>query len=210
MRIDSISNIHDHCTGCMACVDVCPKKCIHSFVGNDGFRYTEIDNSSCIKCGKCYLACPIETSEKHTSEQHLYAVYAKDSIVRNGGSSGGMFELLAKHFLSQGYAVCGAAFDGNLLRHRIIDTETELPPLLKSKYIQSDMSGLYGEILSLLKNGKKVFFCGTPCQVSALKNSVSKGLREGFFTADIICHGVPSQETFNLSFNLLNKKAEAV
>ena len=163
MRINQIQNLENKCTGCVACVDVCPAGCINKETCDDGFVYTKIDENKCIDCGKCYKVCPIENNRKNSFEQSLYAVYSCSREIRNGGSSGGMFEMLASYFLKQGYYVCGAAFDSDIkLAHRIIKSENELNPLLKSKYVQSDMSGVYQKILGLLKNGNKVFFCGTP------------------------------------------------
>ncbi len=145
--------------------------------------------------------------EKNRKAQHLYAAYDKESTGRSLGSSGGVFRLLAISFLKQGYYVAGAAFDGEMrLSHRVIKKEEELGPLLKSKYIQSDTAGIYREIGALLKKGERVFFCGTPCQVSALKNSLSPSLCEGLFTADIICHGVPSQAMFDAYIEDLSAK----
>lgn len=197
MRIDQITELRAKCTGCLACADACPVSCIKPIVAADGFTYTVIDDAACVNCGKCYAVCPIETKHAAQSEQHLFAAYAKDKAGRNRGSSGGMFELLARHFLKQGYLVCGAAFEGTTLAHRIIRTEQELVPLLKSKYLQSNTAGIYAEIRDLLKQGERVFFCGTPCQVSALKNLVGEALAEELLTADIVCHGVPSQTMFD-------------
>ena len=205
-RIDNISNLNEKCTGCMACVDVCPKKCILSIEKKDGFRYSVIDTEKCINCGKCYSVCPIETHEKHTEQQSLFAAYATDTAHRNSGSSGGVFALLAEKFLQDGYYVCGAAFDGTILKHRIVDTPDKLTPLFKSKYLQSDTKGIYSEVLQILKGGDGVFFCGTPCQVSALINFLPSSLKEKLVTADIVCHGVPSQKVFNDYINSLEKK----
>ena len=209
-RIDEIENLMQKCTGCMACADACPTNCISAAVEKDGFRYTVIDPAACIQCGKCYTVCPIETWEKHESEQQLFAAYAKDSAQRSGGSSGGIFELLASHFLKQGGYVCGAAWEGTTLKHRIISSEEDLHLLLKSKYLQSDTSGIYNKILALLKDGKHVFFCGTPCQVSALVNMTPNALRDLLFTADIICHGVPSQTVFQAYIETLENKHNGV
>lgn len=205
-RIDSIEGLLQKCTGCMACVDACPKKCITSEEGKGGFKFTHIDESECINCGKCYSVCPIETNKKHSEEQHLYAAYSIDAACRNGGSSGGIFELLAKHFMNHGYYVCGAAFDGNVLKHCIVAPGGDIKPLLKSKYVQSDTKGIYSQINDLLKKGERVFFCGTPCQVSALVNSTAESFRERLFTADIICHGVPSQKMFDGYIGALEQK----
>lgn len=205
-RIDSIEELNKKCTGCMACVDACPVKCVLPVEGKDGFKYSAIDEEKCIKCGKCYGVCPIETHEKHHEEQHLFAAYSKDSVCQNNGSSGGIFELLANYFLELGYYVCGAAFEGTTLKHRVISSKEEIKPLLKSKYIQSDTKGIYNQVLKLLEKGEKVFFCGTPCQVSALVNAVPKAKTEHLFTSDIICHGVPSQKVFDEYIKTLEKK----
>ena len=205
-RIDCISNLEQKCTGCMACADVCPVKCISPIVKEDGFMYSIINKSECISCGKCYSVCPIETYEKHNEEQKLYAAYSTDPIILNNGSSGGIFELLANHFAKQGYYICGAAFDGTELKHRVISPNNCLNPLLKSKYIQSDTQGIYNRITELIKKGEKVFFCGTPCQVSAMINITPKNLRKNLFAADIICHGVPSQKVFDDYIKTLEKK----
>lgn len=206
MRIDSIVDLGKKCTGCMACVDACPKKCVKSTTGAGGFRYSVIDESVCVNCGKCYAVCPIENAHKHTEEQYLYAAYSTDESVRNNGSSGGIFELLAKHFIGEGYYVCGAMFDGNTLKHRIIAPDEDIKPLLKSKYVQSDTEGIYKQITELLRRGERVFFCGTPCQVSALVNSTPDNLQDRLFVADIICHGVPSQKMFDEYIKTLEKK----
>ena len=205
-KITDIPEHKENCTGCMACVDVCPQSCIAITAGADGFFYPELDESKCIDCGKCRSICPIENKRTADTEQTLYAAYAKAPDVKNRGSSGGMFELLAKHCLAQGYYVCGAAFEGTTLKHRLIHREEDLPPLLKSKYLQSDTRGIYGQLLALLKNGQKVLFCGTPCQVSALVNVVPAQQRENLLTVDIICHGVPAQKTFDGYIQTLEQK----
>ncbi len=205
-RIDYILQLNQKCTGCLACVDVCPSQCITSTSGADGFKYSVVDASKCISCGKCYSVCPIENHLKNRNEQQLFAAYAADPVKRNGGSSGGIFELLANHFVSQGYYICGAAFDSTTLRHRIISPQGDIRPLLKSKYIQSDTEGIYNKVFYLLQKGEKVFFCGTPCQVSALINATPKSVRENLLTADIICHGVPSQKVFDDYIKTLEKK----
>ncbi len=205
-RIDYISNLKQKCTGCMACVDACPADCIRQTVGADGFIYSALDSSKCISCGKCYAVCPIENHHKSEEIQHLFAAYSTDSDGRNNGSSGGVFELIANSLMEQGYYVCGAAFDGMRLKHRVVNSRDEIKPLLKSKYIQSDMKGIYKQIIDLLKKGERVFFCGTPCQVSALVNSVPNASKDRLFTADIICHGVPSQKVFDDYIATLEKK----
>ena len=48
----------EKCSGCHACVGVCPKGCISMVLDNEGFLYPKVDESTCIKCGLCEEACP--------------------------------------------------------------------------------------------------------------------------------------------------------
>ena len=119
-----------------------------------------------------------------------------DDDVRKNSSSGGVFTLLAKKILSQGGLVCGAAFDENFrLSHVMIDSESKLDPLRKSRYIQSNIDLVYRRIKNELDNGKTVLFTGTPCQVAGVRSYLG-GSYENFYAVDIFCHGVPSEMAF--------------
>ena len=61
-----------------------------------------------------------------------------------------------------------------------------------SKYVQSDLRGVFRKIKNELKNGVRVLFSGTACQVAGLKAYIPKLLRKNLFCIDIVCHGVPS------------------
>lgn len=206
-NIYDIKDLKERCVGCLACIDTCPKACIskdESSLG--GFIYPKIDTEICINCGKCLSVCPIIYSDKNIFPQRMYATYAKDQEIRNNGSSGGIFELLAKISISKGYYVCGAAFDNGKLKHQITNNLDNLSPLLKSKYIQSDTEGIYIKIKKLLMQGEKVFFCGTPCQVAALNNVINNVNYGNLITVDFVCHGVPSQKLFDLYIKELENK----
>ena len=43
----------EHCTGCYACANICPKGCISMETDQEGFWYPEVDYSQCIECGRC-------------------------------------------------------------------------------------------------------------------------------------------------------------
>ena len=75
--------------------------------------------------------------------------------------------------------------------------EVELEKLQGSKYVQSDVKQCFNEMISYLKEGKKVLFSGTPCQVAAIKSCTRGRFEDNLFTIDIICHGVPSLKFFN-------------
>ena len=186
------------CTGCGACKNSCPTGAIEMLENDDGFVCPQIDASKCIGCKKCDRTCPaLNLSKTNDANSKMYAVRANDEI-RAVSSSGGVFTLIANHILENGGYVCGAAFDEDMkLKHRIISSKEELAPLRGSKYVQSDTGFVYKEIEDLLKQDKTVLFVGTPCQVAGLNSCLSKKY-ESLYTIDILCHGVPSQKTFDM------------
>lgn len=187
------------CCGCAACSVVCPQNCISMKKGTLGHLFPYVDEKACIKCGKCETVCPmLKTLHiKNMENQRVYAAYAKDKNVRYEGSSGGMFQIFSEKLLLQGYTIFGAAFDEKLqLKCTKAETIEQLKPLMKSKYLQSNLSDKYSEIKKLLNNKKKVLFVSTPCQVIALKKYLGKEY-ENLITVDFFCHGVPSQDFFD-------------
>ena len=134
---------------------------------------------------------------KLTANQDCYAVWSLDDEVRKESTSGGLFSLLATHVLHKGGIVFGAAFDKDFrhVRHRVARTLEELPPLMKSKYVQSDISSALLEAYEEVRSGHLVLFSGTPCQIVAVKNKCRDFL-QNLITVDIVCHGTPRPEVF--------------
>ena len=62
---------------------------------------------------------------------------------------------------------------------------------LRSKYFQSDTEGIYKAVRALLREGKKVLFSGSPCQVAALYNFIGAE-DENLYTVDYVCRGINS------------------
>lgn len=48
------------CKGCECCIRECPQKaiCLASELNEKGYRFVEIDEEKCVKCGICYYICP--------------------------------------------------------------------------------------------------------------------------------------------------------
>ena len=98
------------CSGCTACVAVCPKKCIVMLEDEEGFLYPQVDIATCIQCSKCVKVCPYTYSEftNKLDEQELaicYAAYNKNEEIRYKSASGGMFRAFADQIISEGGVV---------------------------------------------------------------------------------------------------------
>jgi coenzyme F420-reducing hydrogenase beta subunit len=114
-----------------------------------------------------------------------------ETIYENS-ASGGAFYALAKKALELNYSVYGASFDKDYsIVHVSVDSLADLPRLQGSKYVQSDTSGALEEVERKLKEGSKVLYSGTPCQIAGLFSFLGCTY-ENLLTIDIVCHGVPS------------------
>lgn len=186
------------CCGCGACREACPASCIEMKRDEEGFLYPSVDESRCLNCSLCEKACPVlSPGERPVTIPASYAARAKDEGVRLASSSGGIFPLLARAMLNNGGAVVGAAFDESFaVKHVVITSAEELPRLMGSKYVQSDMGNTFGSVKELLAGGTNVLFSGTPCQVNALLGFLGGG-HEGLITIDLICHGAGSPLLWN-------------
>ena len=187
----NITDKHD-CCGCSACAQRCPKQCITMQEDEEGFLYPHVDDSTCIDCGLCEKVClclnPSEPHEPIVS----YAAKNNDEDVRSASSSGGIFTPIAESIIDDGGGVYGAQFNDQWeVQHANAETKQELSAFRRSKYVQSYIGSTYKEIEKLLKEGRKVLFSGTPCQVTALRNFLRKEY-DNLITLDVICHGVPS------------------
>ena len=95
------------CSGCSACMNVCPVDAIRMQPNEEGFLMPQVDDAVCVDCGKCLATCPeLHTRYENYPSPKVYAAMAEDEL-RMKSSSGGMFSLFAEHFL--GRSTCRAA-----------------------------------------------------------------------------------------------------
>lgn len=131
--------------------------------------------------------------------KYLYG-YTKQDDIRRKSSSGGLFYELSQVILEDGGVVFGACYDKEM--HQVVHKSTEetsIENMPKSKYVESKLGDTYKKIETYLKDGKKVLFCGTPCQAAGLYNLKEKKwsrYKNQLFILDFLCEGVPSYKIF--------------
>lgn len=197
------------CCGCETCGLVCPKNCISFECDSLGHKYPHVDKNLCVNCRKCESVCPIQNNYEGLdigNEAHI--VYSKDVNIRRRGSSGGVFETIAKWIVGNEGAVFACRFDDNLkLKCFEANTEEEVKKLTKSKYLQSESVDSFPLMKQRILGGKKVLFVSTPCQVAAFKSYLGKlASSDNVFLVDFFCHGVPSQDFFDMCKDYVERK----
>lgn len=187
-------NITDktQCCGCSACAQRCPKQCISMRSDEEGFLYPKADGSVCIDCGLCEKVCPVINRNDEREPLAVYAAKNADENVRMQSSSGGFFTLLAEQTIGHGGVVFGAGWDADWnVRHDCVERKEDIDILRSSKYLQSIIGDSYVKTENFLKQGRKVMFTGTPCQIAGLKHFLRKDY-ENLLAVEVICHSVPS------------------
>lgn len=203
----------EECCGCGACMDICRVHAIHMTQDKEGFLYPKIDSSICVGCGRCEKVCPVKylTLSDKVCPSHRDMSYsmllgdtpskgrnqyigarAKSAAVRNTSSSGGMFSILAQYVLERKGVVFGAGYNSRMeVVHREAENLEQLEKIKRTKYVQSNMQGIFLKAEQCLKERRLVLFCGTPCQAQALRLFLGQEY-DKLIIVDLVCYGVPS------------------
>lgn len=180
------------CCGCGACVQRCPKQCIKMNEDEEGFLYPHVNAEDCIDCGMCEKVCTVLNQSNPRTPHKVFAAQNRNVRKCKNSSSGGVFVSIAEKVIREGGIVFGAKFNSNWeVEHSYVATTDALVHLMRSKYVQSRIGNKYVEAERFLKQGRKVLFVGTPCQIAGLKLYLRREYTT-LYTIDIICHGVPS------------------
>ena len=178
------------CTGCTACMAVCPAQCIVMRRDRQGFDYPVANPDRCIGCGKCEKVCPVLNPMEAAEPLASYAVRVPEYV--SGSSSGGVFPALAKNVTANGGVVFGAVLNPDMtVGHTEAEDLAGVEAMRGSKYVQSDMYDSYGEVKHYLEDDRDVMFTGTPCQVAGLKSFLGRSY-DNLLTVEMVCHGAPS------------------
>ena len=191
----------EDCCGCWACVQRCPKQCISMKEDEEGFLYPHVDSTQCVNCGLCEKVCPVINQAHPHEPLSVSAARNIDEIIRRQSSSGGIFTLLAEKVIKEGGVVFGARFNDHWeVVHDSTDTIEGIAAFRGSKYVQSSTGDCFIKTEQLLKQGRRVLYSGTPCQIAGLKRLLQRNYNN-LITIDVICHGVPSPRVWQKYLN---------
>jgi acetyltransferase-like isoleucine patch superfamily enzyme/coenzyme F420-reducing hydrogenase beta subunit len=187
----------EDCTGCSACVDCCGQKAITLETDMEGFWYPHVSSELCVNCGLCEETCPelhIEELKKDGAKELpiVFAAYHKDPAIRYESSSGGLFSALANQMYEEGGYVGGAVYTEDFsIEHIVTNKREDLVRIRGTKHAQSDMTGIFQQVNTILNEGGKVLICGAPCQMAGLRLFLGRQY-QNLITIDFICLGISS------------------
>ena len=198
---------HSKCTGCLACVDVCPLKCITVTNDEEGFVHPKVDSEKCQNCGLCDRVCPVQHKrESRMGRTSFYAAKSKNKEVQMYSASGGLFSVISTDILKHGGYVIGGGWSNLEVIPMCIGSTDELGKLQRSKYVQSNCKGIYNVIKRKLQKGDTILFSGTPCQINALSSYLRDKLKDKLYLVEVVCHGVPSPKVWEEFVKTVSKK----
>lgn len=214
-QIDKMITINNpaDCCGCTACASICAHDAITMKPDALGFLYPEVDEDKCVDCGLCEKVCAFNDhydTSLNLEKPLAYGARHKDMNEVETSRSGAAFIAISDYILEQGGVVYGAGYaDHFRVVHKRATTKEERDEFKGSKYVQSDMTGVFRQVRQDLRDGLTVLFSGTPCQTAGLNKYVGKKLRENLILLDIICHAVPSPYIWRDYLASMEKKARS-
>lgn len=204
------SGVRDKCTGCGACAQICTHKALEMREDDEGFFYPIKINDLCVNCGLCEKICPVSSHDtiinKENSPAYMLATGRCLDYNRKSATIG-VCTMIAQSFIEEGGIVFGALLDEETweVKHIAAKTENELNHLRGSKYAQSQTGETFRQVKDFLKQGKRVLYIGTPCQIAGVKAFLMKDF-ENFYSVELVCHGVYSYYSLRKEIDYWGKK----
>ena len=180
----------EKCTGCMACMNICPFGAISKGMDSSFKTIPVIDESVCKKCELCKKICPEAKNTIYNKSEVCYAAWKKEGQDTTHCASAGVSASLCEYVINNGGVVFGAGYKDGRVCQIAAKTLEEAELIKGSKYVQSDTGESYKETKKYLAEGTMVLYTGTPCIIAGLKNYLGKDY-DNLITADIVCHGAP-------------------
>ena len=161
-----------------------------------GFFYPKVDKEICTNCNLCEKVCAFNEhydTSCNFKEPLIFAVRHRDIHEIETSRSGAAFIAVSDYILERGGVVYGAGFTDHfkVIHKRAVNTE-QRNEFKGSKYVQSDLTGIFEQVKADLKMGYTVLFSGTACQIAGLSSFLGSSLKKNLILIDIVCHGVPS------------------
>lgn len=156
----------------------------------------------CIGCGACEKKCPVINGIQGnpTNSQQAVAAVTRDELLWQSSTSGGAFTCLCEAFAEMDPSIETVVYGASMMfphvQHMRCEA-TDVSPLRKSKYVQSDKGNSLRNVRDDLIAGRRVVFSGTACEVAGAYSYLGKLAKsDRLLLVDMVCHGVGSPAVF--------------
>lgn len=152
-----LKNSSETCSGCSACVSICPRQAITMDSDDKGFSYPTVDMSKCIECGLCNRVCDFKQFKAGSDIPESYAVRHKTPEEVQTSRSGAFFMSLCLNVIRDGGVVCGCMMTEDLnVVHAFADNYEDCRLFKGSKYVQSDINDCFIRCADYLMNERNI------------------------------------------------------
>lgn len=202
------------CSGCGACVNICPQRCIKFEEDEYGQKRPVIEKTHCIECNLCKKTCPNNRQKEEIFiryPQMVYAGWRNEISECRLSSSGGVASVIAEHITQTGGIVYGVTQKQENVLYQRADTVETVREFRGSKYTQADSVEIYTQIEQDICDRKRVLVIGTPCLIAGIISYLDrKKLRENYHkylvTIDLLCHGNTPQSYLKEHIEAIRRK----
>ena len=135
------------CCGCTACASICTHNAIKMIPDALGFLYPVVDESKCVQCGLCEKVCAFNNHydvSLNLPQPEAYGARHKDINEVETSRSGAAFIAISDWILENEGVVYGAGYTDHFrVVHKRAITKEERDEFKGSKYVQSDLTGIF-------------------------------------------------------------------
>ena len=140
----------------------------------------------------------------------VYAAFSSDKSLLKNSASGGVATAMSVSVVKAGGYVAGVSYTADFqdAEYIIVNKLEDLKKLQGSKYIRAKLNGIYGNVHSLLDDGKFVLFIGLPCNIAGLKMYL-KTEYQNLLTCELICDGPTKTEVHKQYVEYIEKQYDS-
>ena len=193
----------NQCFKCGMCETQCSRGAIKSLWDNKkGFYMQQLDDEKCIQCGNCLKYCPVMINHSSLDFVGPYKsvslYYSKDQSIRNSATSGGainriIYNSIESGFVGDAYMVGYDNKSPNWTTLTKINTIninelTMRPREYSSRYTSVPICSCLND----LDKNVNSLIVGLPCQISALREYVTREKITNIFLIGMCCSGAIS------------------
>ena len=165
------------CSGCEACLQICPTGAIKMAKKDKCFAYPIVNKEKCTQCGLCDNICPtLKQREKTTHNIKVYEGFYLDDSERVSSASGGIATAISKRVIKSKGVVFGVRYakDFKCCEYVRIENDDDIKNFKGSKYCESNKNDNYKRAKDELNKEKTVLFIGLPFDIAGLKAFLGK------------------------------------